>query len=154
MRHYLNLQTAIVSTIHDRMQQNKANFILVPFAESIEKETIALDGTLHVEQFFTRTLPQENKGRINYKNALNYALLMSKLELNKHEKSHIYFLCNEEVYTQMPTDLQWKQAVQNFKEINNVRITAIYLGDLTKYQPLWFADHVFSPEQMLSEMKI
>ena len=72
---------------------------------------------------------------------------MSKLELNKNETSCIYFLCNEEVYTQMPTDLQWKQAVQNFKEINNVGITAIYLGDLTKYQPLWFADHVFSPEQ-------
>ncbi len=152
MRHYLNLQTALVSTISEAMQQNNANFIFVPFAESIEKETVALNGTLHVEQFFMLNQYKENQGRINYKNALNYALLMSKLELNKTEVSHIYFLCNEEVYTQMPMDLQWQQAVQHFKEINNVRITAIYLGDLTKYQELWFADNALSPERILSEV--
>lgn len=153
MRNYLNLQSALVSTIFQTMQQSKATFIFVPFAESIEKEIIAINGTLHVEQFFYRTQPNEDKRRINYKNALNYALLMSKLELNKHDVSRIYFLCNEEIYTQMPNEIQWQQAVQNFKEINNVKVTAIYLGDLTKYQPLWFADHAFSPEQILSEMK-
>ncbi|MER1957105.1 MAG: hypothetical protein ABS942_06980 [Solibacillus sp.] len=153
MRHYLNLQTALVAGIYETMEQKKVNFIFVPFAESIEKEIIALDGTLHVEQFFNRTQPNENKGRINYKNALNYALLMSKLELNKHETSRIYFLCNEEVYTQMPDDLQWQQAVRQFKEINNVGITAIYLGDLTKYRALWFADHAFSLEQILLDPK-
>ena len=78
---------------------------------------------------------------------------MSKLELNKHETSRIYFLCNEEVYTQMPDDLQWQQAVRQFKEINNVGITAIYLGDLTKYRALWFADHAFSLEQILLDPK-
>lgn len=152
MRHYLNLQTALVSTIYEAMKKNEQNFIFVPFAESIEKETVVLDGTLHVEQFFQLNQFIENKGRINYKNALNYALLMSKLELTKHEVCRIYFLCNEEVYTQMPTDLQWQQAVRHFKEENNVHITAVYLGDLTKYQDLWFADQAFSPEQILSEV--
>ena len=154
MHHYLNLQSALISTIQATMQQSDANFIFVPFAETIEKEIVALDGTLHVEQFFQLKQWKEKNESINYKNALNYALLMSKLELNNKDESRIYFLCNEEVYIQLPVDLQWQEAVEKYKEANNVSVIAIYLGDLSKYKDIWFADYAILPERELTQLKM
>lgn len=153
MRRYLHLQSALVSNIHEKVQQSNAHFIFVPFAETIEKEIVALNGTLHVEQFFQLNQCHERDGHINYKNALNYALFMSKLELNKNDESRIYFLCNEEVYNQMPDDFQWQEAVKKFKQDNNISIIAVYLGDLTKYREIWFADNAILPEKVLAQLK-
>lgn len=153
MREYINIQTAIVLELMKTFQKNEENLIFVPFAQIIEREMIALKGIFNMDRYFDLNQQIQPKNEpINYKNALNYALLMLKLELSQNENGKIYFLCNELVYRDLPQDEKWKYAVESYKKENSIQICVIFLGEKSNFGPIWFADEIFLANQFSSSL--
>lgn len=153
MREYINIQTAIVLELMKTFQKNEENLIFVPFAQIIEREMIALKGIFSMDRYFDLNQQIQPKNEpINYKNALNYALLMLKLELSQNDNGKIYFLCNELVYRDLPQDEEWKYAVESYKKENNIQICVIFLGEKSNFGPIWFADEIFLANQFASSL--
>ncbi|WP_274309854.1 hypothetical protein [Solibacillus daqui] len=155
MREYINIQTAIVLQLIKSIQKNEQNFIFVPFAQTIEREMVALKGMFNMDRYYDLNQQILIKNEpINYKNALNYALLMLKLELSQNENGKIYFLCNEMIYKHLPQDEEWKNAVESHKKNNSIQICVIYLGGKNNFKPIWFADEIHLAEQFVASVKV
>lgn len=155
MREYINIQTAIVLQLLQSIQKNEENFIFVPFAQTIEREMVVLKGEFNMDRYYDLNQQIQSKNEpINYKNALNYALLMLKLELSPKESGKIYFLCNELVYKHLPHDQEWKTAVESHKKNNGIQICVIYLGSKNNFKPIWFADEIHLAEQFVASVKV
>ncbi|MEK4699653.1 hypothetical protein MKX47_08635 [Solibacillus sp. FSL R7-0668] len=155
MRDYITIQTAIVLELMKTLQNNEGNLIFVPFGQSIEREMIALKGMFNMDRYFDLNQQIQSKSvPINYKNALNYALLMLKLELSQNDHGKIYFLCNELIYKYLPQDDVWMTAVESYKKNNGLEISVIFLGEKNNFQPIWFADEVLLADQFVSSFKL
>lgn len=151
MQKYTNIQSAVVLAISKAMQQHNQNVILLPFSQIIQQETIALNGTLSIKNFFDLNMNININDRpIHYKNALNYAFFMLKLELSITEYGKIYLLCNEKIFELLPEDDEWKTAVSYYKQEQQIKIKVIYLGDKQKMRPIWFADSIIHFDELIS----
>jgi hypothetical protein len=83
-------------------------------------------------------------GPINFKEALNFAFTMLKLELSPSRSGKVIILCNELIMENLPSEEKWQQAVQSFKKQMNVKIIVLYIGEREKLQPIWFADQILA----------
>lgn len=150
MQKYTNIQSAVVLAISEVMQHQNHNVILLSFSQMIQQETIALNGTLSIKNFFELNMNMNiNDKPIHYKNALNYAFFMLKLELSVTDYGEIYLICNEEIFNSLPKDDEWKKAVHYYKQVQNIKIKVIYIGDKQKMQPIWFADSLLHFDELI-----
>lgn len=146
MQGHFNLQTALALTVSEFSMKYENDFIFLSFAQTIEKETIALNGKISSENYFELIKKITEKeftedGPINYKNVLNFAFTLMKLELSSTTGSIILY-CNELLFENLPKDEKWQLAVKSFKKENNIEITLVYLGDKNKVGEVWFADMI------------
>ncbi|AWE07090.1 hypothetical protein DCE79_06570 [Lysinibacillus sp. 2017] len=139
----LNYRLALGLTFYEKTKNYNINFILLPFAQVIERESISLNGDLDINSYLKILKSFSIKEEpINYKNVLNFAFTMLKLELSTKTTGKIILLCNELLFEYLPIDEDWQLAVEHNKQNMNVEIIVLYVGDREKLQPIWFADRV------------
>ena len=147
MSPYFNFQTALSLTISDFSNEFHYDFIYLPFAQQVEQEMIAMQGKFTASNYFDLIKGFEANsagGPINFKEALNFAFTMLKLELSPSRSGKVIILCNELIMENLPSEEKWQQAVQSFKKQMNVKIIVLYIGEREKLQPIWFADQILA----------
>lgn len=139
----LNYRLALGLMFYEKTRNYNINFILLPFAQAIERESISLNGDLDINSYLKILKEFSMKEEpINYKNVLNFAFTMLKLELSTKTTGKIILLCNELLFEYLPIDEDWQLAVEHNKQNMNVEIIVLFIGDREKLQPIWFADRV------------
>lgn len=139
----LNYRLALGSKFYEKTRNHNIDFILLQFTQAIERETISLNGDLGVNSYFEILKGITMKDEpLNYKNVLNFAFTMLKLELSTNTTGKIVLLCNELLFKYLPIDEDWQLAVKQNKQNMNVEIIVLFIGDKEKLQPIWFADRV------------
>ena len=150
MQPFVNLQLSLALTLVEFSKKFNYDFIYLPFADTIEQETVALKGALDVQKYFEMSEGFiGGEGAVHYKKALNFAFTLLKLELSS-ASGKICLLCNELLFEYLPTEEYWKNAVLKFKSEKDIEITVIYIGDKELLADIWFADQVVPLENLAS----
>lgn len=145
-----HLQISLALILGELAKHYKYDFIYLPFAQTIRKETVALKGALDASKYFE--MDKEfigGVGPIQYKGVINFAFTLLKLELSSIS-GKVALLCNERLFENLPTDMYWKEAVLKFKAEKGIEINVIYTGDRDVLTDIWFADHVFLLEDFVA----
>ena len=144
---FSNFQLGLGLNVSDFSAERHYDFIYLPFAQQVEQETIMLQGKITASNYFDLIRSLEAKsvgGPINFKEAINFAFTMLKLELSQSRSGKIVLLCNELIVQNLPSEEIWLQAVKNFKREMNVEIIVLYIGERETLKPIWFADQIIT----------
>jgi len=149
MKRSLTLQNGLALAVSEFSQKNEQNFVFLSFIKAIVQEMITHKESLDFNNYFELDKSFGLKTeQINYKYIINYAFTMLKLELSHSSSGKIYLICNELLFDDFPNEVEWIEAVTDYKKSKNIEIVVIYMGDKTKLQAIWFADKVLIPKQL------
>ncbi|MER2106824.1 MAG: hypothetical protein ABS949_07780 [Solibacillus sp.] len=151
---FINMQIGLICAILVISEEEARDFVYIPYAEQIGKELYCEKGQVMTAQYME--IVQQFLGgnsSPNYRYLLNIAFTMLKLS-SPAFSGEIVLICDDKIQDSVPQNIEWKRAVQRYKEERNIRILVLYSGQWRPEMSVWFADRVIFIEEFQTKIKM